>query len=164
MDYISLSILSKFLDPMKDQAPILVQRNRLNAIHSANAQHLCDTFFNGADTVCLSRLDIFKTNRGNIERFLLAVLFWGYPRNQRGRCACAMNNWNNLVNLTQDIRAHKDMTHRSGHDPCGSLHRLVPHTQRGARPRPADKVEMTGTPFSLPSAGYWDIDGDSDLC
>lgn len=110
MNYNELLILSSFLDPKYDQGPVLVKRCTMVAIPSENTERLCNLFFNGQDYIYLSRKDLFRLFHRNTELFLLAILFWGFPKNQRGRCTAAFQNWNNLVGFARYLKNHPNLT------------------------------------------------------
>ncbi len=110
MNYNEFSIVSGFLDPLQDQGPVLIKADTMARIPSVQTRRLCNLFFNGREHALITRNDIFRARRGNIELFLLSVLFWGFPNNQKGRCTAAMNNWDSLVEWTRGVRNHKEMT------------------------------------------------------
>ena len=110
MNYNELLILSSFLDPKYDQGPVLVKRSTMVAIPSENTERLCNLFFNGQDYIYLSRKDLFRLYHRNTELFLLAILFWGFPKNQKGRCTAAFQNWNDLVGLARYVKRHRNLT------------------------------------------------------
>ena len=110
MNYTDLKTISGFLNPLTDQGPVVVKAQTMRKILSENTERLCNLFFQGRKEVCLTRNDVFKDRRGNIELFLLSVLFWGYPGNQRGRCTKAFNNWEDLVNMSYNLRRRKNLT------------------------------------------------------
>lgn len=109
MDYTQLSIISSFLDPLADQSPIRIRRDIIERIQNARTQRLCQLAFGDKDELYLSRNNLFRLSTGNIERFLLSVLFWGYPQNNRGRCMKAFECWDSLIDFARQIRHHPDM-------------------------------------------------------
>ena len=110
MNYQELEILSRFINPLIDQGPVVVKAQSFSSITTENGKRLLISFFQGREEVALTRKDILKIRRGNIELFLLSVLFWGFPSNQRGRCTKAINNWDALVILANAIKNHPNMT------------------------------------------------------
>ena len=110
MNYNEFSVITGFLDPLKDQGAILVEADHLNRISSDNTDRLCQLFFGEQNQVLLTRKDVLRSRRGNVELFLLSALFWGFPQNLWGRCTCAFNNWDLLVAMTNQIRRHPGMT------------------------------------------------------
>ena len=110
MNHNDLIILSRFLNPLTDQGPVVVKAQTIRNIQSENTERLCDLFFQGRDEVYLTRNDIFKARRGDIELFLLSALFWGFPTNSRGCCTIAFKNWEALVALANALRRQQNMT------------------------------------------------------
>ena len=110
MNYDDFLVISGFLDPLEDQGSVLVEADRLNRIPSDRTRRLSQLFFGERNQVLLTRKDVLRSRRGNVELFLLSVLFWGFPLNQRGRCARAFNNWDRLVAMTNQIRRHPEMS------------------------------------------------------
>ena len=110
MNYNEFTVISNYFSPVLDQGPVLIKADTMARIPSVQTERLCDLFFQGRDYVLVTRNDIFRARRGNIELFILSVLFWGFPRNQKGRCTAAMNNWDALVEWTRSVRNHKEMT------------------------------------------------------
>jgi len=110
MNYNELLILSSFLDPKYDQGPVLVKKSTMVAIPSENTERLCNLFFQDQDYRYISRKDLFRYYHRNTELFLLAILFWGFPKNRRDRCTAAFLNWRELVRFVRYLKKKRNLT------------------------------------------------------
>ena len=110
MDYNQLCVLSNFLDPFTYQDPVRITSETMERIPNDNTHRLCQLAFGQEEELFLSRNDLFRLRNGNLERFVLSVLFWGYPKNTRGRCQKAFESWDSLLIFANHIRHNPNMS------------------------------------------------------
>lgn len=110
MDYHELSFAVRLLNPLMDQPPVRVKRESLNRLSGREETRFLDLFFGDNSEVFLSRNDVFKRSHGTNDKFVLSVLFWGFPANRRGICAKAFQNWPHLLDWIGYLRGNRELT------------------------------------------------------
>src|SRR5574344_114247 len=89
----------KKYNPLNDQGKVFVSKRSLKKARGRSKKYLAfeDDFFDGEEFKAISRSSIFKEalNFGkdkddvyehDLERFILLVLYWGFPTNANGEC------------------------------------------------------------------------------
>ncbi len=110
-----VSMVHKY-DPLKDQGPIEVRRRSfLNAEHYAQTpislKRAFTAFFRGNEIVQLSRTDVFNSAlNDDVDLFVLKVLFWGFNKNQRGRCRYVFESWKEVRSYASDLLVSPNIT------------------------------------------------------
>lgn len=118
MDYERFISLVNTLDPMTDQCAVNVNRLSLLSMEQRDSSTVerNNRFFANHQVVSLTREDVFAACAGNnLENGLLSVLYWGFPKNQRGRCQNVLHSYELIVQILQDYR-NVDLTFQQYED------------------------------------------------